>query len=108
LLDALNSNANAVATVFADSIEGITVKMDAIIEEYVKFGGLLSEKTDSLNNRLSLIDDARERLDYRLDKREARLTKQFIAMDALVASINATGDYVTQQLSNLPGFTKPK
>jgi flagellar hook-associated protein 2 len=108
LLDALNSNANAVATVFADSIEGITVKMDAIIEEYVKFGGLLSEKTDSLNNRLSLIDDARERLDYRLDKREARLTKQFIAMDALVASINTTGDYVTQQLSNLPGFTKPK
>ena len=41
-----------------------------------------------------------------MERFEARLTAQFTAMDQLVASLQSTGSYLTQQLSSLPGFTR--
>ncbi len=37
---------------------------------------------------------------------EARLYKQYNAMDLLVANLNATGSYITAQLDNMPGVVK--
>lgn len=105
LKKALDNDFDSVSNVFTAS-DGITKRLDDSLEEYTKFAGLFDTKRDSLNTRLSLIADSRERLDYRLGKMEARLTAQFIAMDGLVASLNSTGSFLTQQLSNLPGYTR--
>lgn len=37
---------------------------------------------------------------------EARLTAQFTAMDILVAQLKSTGDFLTQQLDNLPSINQ--
>lgn len=102
LRQALAEDFDSVANIFT-AADGIGTSLEATVESYTQFAGLLDTKTDSLNSRISLIDDARERLDYRLGKLEDRLRAQFIAMDALVQSLNSTGSFLTQQLSNLPG-----
>jgi flagellar hook-associated protein 2 len=40
-------------------------------------------------------------MEYRLTQTEARLRKQFTAMDAMVSQLQATSSYITQQLSGL-------
>ncbi|WP_339672265.1 flagellar filament capping protein FliD [Dasania marina] len=105
LKTALNANFASVSTVFT-ATDGITARLDTVLEEYTKFAGLLDTKRDSLNTRLSLIGESRDKLEYRIGKLEARLTAQFIAMDGLVASLNSTGSFLTQQLASLPGFTR--
>ena len=101
LKSALQADFNGVSEIFTSS-SGIVAQLEAKLEPYTQFAGLLDSKTESLNSRQDLIDAARERLDYRLTKLEDRLRAQFIAMDALVQSLNSTGSFLTQQLANLP------
>ena len=103
---ALNDNVDAVSNVFT-ATDGITTRINDVLEEYTKYAGLLDNKRDSINARLDDIDDAREQLEYRIGKLEARLMSQFIAMDSLVATLSSTGTFLTEQLSSLPGVTKP-
>lgn len=102
LNSALSSDYNSVAEIFTTT-GGIAEQFDQKLEPYTQFAGLLDSKTESLNSRKTLIDDARERMEYRLGKLEDRLRAQFIAMDALVQSLNSTGSFLQQQLANLPG-----
>ncbi|MGK0500302.1 MAG: flagellar hook-associated protein 2 [Oceanicoccus sp.] len=102
LKEILATDFNAVSDLFT-ATDGIATSLDEMLTGYNQFAGLLDSKKDSLNDRLSLIDDSRERIDYRLGKMEARLTAQFIAMDSLVQTLNSTGSFLTQQLANLPG-----
>lgn len=44
-----------------------------------------------------------EALAERLTQIETRYRKQFSALDSLIASMNKTSAYLTQQLANLPG-----
>lgn len=105
LTTALNNDFESVSTLFSAE-DGVGQRLDGVIEEFTQFAGLLDSKTDSLNSRISIIDDARERLDFRIVRLEERLQAQFIAMDILVQSLNSTGSFLTQQLANLPGFTR--
>lgn len=98
---ALSADSQSVAEIFTAS-NGIAEQFDLKLEPYTQFAGLLDSKTESLNSRKDLIETARERLDYRLGKLEDRLRAQFIAMDALVQSLNSTGNFLTQQLANTP------
>lgn len=98
----LSTDFNSVAEIFAGS-GGIVEQFNTKLEPYTQFAGLLDSKKNSLDSRKELIEDARERLDYRLGKLEDRLRAQFIAMDALVQSLNSTGSFLQQQLANLPG-----
>lgn len=101
LKTSLQADFNGVSEIFTSS-NGIVAQLETKLEPYTQFSGLLDSKTESLNSRQTLIDAARERLDYRLTKLEDRLRAQFIAMDSLVQSLNSTGNFLTQQLANLP------
>jgi len=69
---------------------------------------LLDSKTDSLYKKLEQLDRQDADLKLRMDKYEARLFKQFNAMDAAVASLNATLGGLTSSLDALPGYTREK
>lgn len=101
LNSALQTDRYSVGQIFTNP-DGIVAQLDEKLEPYTQFAGLLDSKTESLNSRKDLIDDARERLDYRLFKLEERLQAQFIAMDGLVQSLNSTGSFLIQQLSSTP------
>lgn len=63
--------------------------------------GTLSLRTDSLNKQIKRLEKDLDNLDVRMERVQARYTAQFTAMDALVAQMQGTSSYLSQQLSAL-------
>ena len=53
---------------------------------------------------ISDINDRREALNVRLVAVEERLSRQFNALDSLLAQLQSTSGFLTQQLDSLPGI----
>ncbi len=84
---------------------GIGVYIDTELKSLLGSGGILSARTDGLSRSVSDIDDRRERLNLRLVAIEKRYRAQFTALDTLIASMQQTSQYLTQQLSALTAST---
>jgi len=85
-----------------DFSQGIAYQINAMIAGFLEADGLLDSKTDSLQGRVDDLDDQRERLDRRIETLEARFRSQFNALDGLLAQLQTTSNFLTQQLSSLP------
>ena len=81
-----------VGTAFKDGIEGLAGT-----------SGTITAATDSTNRLIKELGKRQTALLDRLEQVESRYRKQFSALDSLVASMNKTSSYLTQQLANLPG-----
>ncbi len=101
----LTDNLDNIEQIFTAS-NGIASSLSTLVDQYTNSTGILTSRTSSLNEQLSRIDDDRIQLSERLDQLETRLRAQFGAMDALVAQLKSTGNFLTQQLANLPGFSR--
>ncbi|HEX5486145.1 MAG TPA: flagellar filament capping protein FliD, partial [Limnobacter sp.] len=69
-------------------------------------GGSLVSRTDGLNAKIKSLNDDASKLSDRLTTIEANYRQQFTALDTLMASMQATSTYLTQQLSALAANTK--
>jgi flagellar hook-associated protein 2 len=66
-------------------------------------------RNDSLKSSIKDIGDQRTALNDRLAELQDRYLKQFNALDTLLAQLQSTSSFLTQQFANLPGssfFTK--
>jgi flagellar hook-associated protein 2 len=81
---------------------GIAVRMTTTLDGILSSTGLLSSRTEGINRSITDVGRQRETLSRRLIQIEARYRKQFTALDTLVASMQKTSQYLTQQLANLP------
>jgi flagellar hook-associated protein 2 len=106
LTAALTSDFDGVGRFFSAAGEGVATRMDTLLERYVTAGGALDTRIKGLQQSIDGIGDEREALQARLTAYEARLRTQFNALDSLVARLRSTGDYLTQQLGNLPGAAR--
>ncbi len=82
--------------------KGIIGSLNELLDNYLQTGGLISSREDGLKSELKDIGDERIKLETRISDLEARLIKQFSALDALIAQFNNTSNFLTQQLANLP------
>lgn len=74
-----------------------------MVEGYVKTGGLIDSRNNSLTSEKSRLDDQRDAFSLKMELLEARLFKQFNAMDLVVASLNQQSSGLTERLNSLPG-----
>jgi len=97
----LEANPEAMTALFAEteSTSGIAERMVDTVTNFLASDGALSSRTEGLSKTLENIQDQRIRLDLRIAAYEERLVKQFSAADSLIAQIQSTGDYVSQQLA---------
>jgi len=86
--------------------EGLVNRLDRVLSGYLDSDGVLDNKTDSIKTGISNLADDREQLSDRLLAIEKRMRAQFNAMDTLLAQLRGTGDFLTQQLDNLPGSVR--
>lgn len=86
--------AAAVGASFNTTLEGIAGKTGSLVSATTGVTRMIKD----LTNRQNVLSD-------RLTRIEASYRKQFTALDTLVASMNKTSTYLTQQLASLPGFT---
>jgi flagellar hook-associated protein 2 len=103
---AVEDDPDAVAGVFSGQ-GSLSAELETLLGGLVGVGGQIEARTEGLTTRLERIDDSRLRLANRLEDVEARLIKQFSAMDALVSQLQSTGSFLTQQLANINNITNP-
>jgi flagellar hook-associated protein 2 len=100
-----------------DDVVKLMAGDDGIFKQYRSYlNNLLSSKTGlyverqkNIHKITDRIDKDIERIESRLAKREQMLLKRFSAMESLVSSLNAQGEYIKQQmdmLSNMGGKNK--
>jgi flagellar hook-associated protein 2 len=100
---ALSSDIDAVGDLFAEPDVGLAFKLDALLDPYLQTGGVFDSRDASIKSSIADIDDQREALSTRLQGLQARYLRQFNALDGLLAQLNSTSNFLTQQLSQLPG-----
>jgi flagellar hook-associated protein 2 len=81
---------------------GLAGILDGVLDNFLKSDGTIASREQGLNEGLEDIEDERFRLEDRILALEARLVRQFSALDALIAQFNQTSSFLTQQLANLP------
>lgn len=82
---------------------GIRANFETVLGGYLDSDGLFDSRADSLSSRQARIATQQEALDRRMEQVEARLRRQFTALDGLVAQLNTTSNFLTQQLAGLSG-----
>ena len=102
LQDAISSDFDAFRN-FLEGDNGFAASFQATTTRYIEDDGVLDGRVESLNNRLDRLDVSEQRLDVRVSKIEQRYLRQFAALDAMLAQLQQTSSYLSQQLSNLPG-----
>ncbi|MEO0435479.1 MAG: flagellar filament capping protein FliD [Pseudomonadota bacterium] len=81
---------------------GLAVGLNGVLENFLNSQGLIELRTDGLQSSVDRVGEDREALETRLQALEARLRSQFNALDTLLASLQTTSDFLTQQLANIP------
>lgn len=96
----LSKNPDEVAALFSGD-DGVAAGALKSVESYVQSSGRFDSRTEGLNKSLEDIQDQRIRLADKTESLRARLVKQFSAADSLIAQLQSTGDFVSQQLEAL-------
>ncbi|MGS2724136.1 flagellar filament capping protein FliD [Porticoccus sp. GXU_MW_L64] len=81
---------------------GVADRLNTLIEGLLDPQGILGVRSDGIQDRLDDIDEEREALDRRIETIEARLRRQFTALDGLLAQLQQTSTFLEQQLANIP------
>jgi flagellar hook-associated protein 2 len=102
LSEALEADLPSIAALFSTEGTGVATRTDALLDGYLRSGGLFDTRTSGIQGRVDGIADDREALNRRLDALESRYRAQFNALDSLLAELQSTGDFVAQQLANIP------
>jgi flagellar hook-associated protein 2 len=84
-------------------VRGLGEQLSTLLDSYLGSDGSITARETSINESLEDIADEREALELRIESLQARLVSQFTALDALVANFQTTGNFLAQQINNLPG-----
>ena len=101
----LDTDFDSVPSIFAGD-SGYATRLDGLVANLTENNGLLSTRTGGLESQIERIGDQRDALERRIATIEARYTAQFSALDSLIGQLSSTGEFLTQQLANLPGITQ--
>jgi flagellar hook-associated protein 2 len=84
--------------------KGFAARLNDAIASITGTDGLIEASTDGAQSQIKDLDNQEAALQRRLDQIQQAYYAQYSALDTLVASLKSTGDYLTQQLANLPKF----
>ncbi len=83
--------------------DGYATRLFSLADGFLESDGILETRTQGLTSTIESYSDDREALNDRLVALETRLLKQFNALDSLLSQLSTTGNFLSQQLNNLPG-----
>jgi flagellar hook-associated protein 2 len=86
--------------------QGYASQLSKLIDGFLGGTGLVSSRTDGINSSIKDIGNSRDALNVRLTNLQAQYTKQYSALDVLMASMNSTSNYLTQQLAAIANLSK--
>ncbi|MGI2259496.1 flagellar filament capping protein FliD [Shewanella sp. GXUN23E] len=106
LTEAITNDMGKLESLFATENSGIANRLDGMVEGYVKAGGVIDSRNNSYTSEQQRLDDQRAAFTRKMGQLEARLLKQFNAMDLVVAQLNQQSQGLADRLNSLPGVIK--
>jgi flagellar hook-associated protein 2 len=85
--------------------EGLARQVDSFLNGYLKSTGLLTTKNEGLTKSIEHIGDQVERINFRLEKREENLRRQFEGLELLMGQFQNTSGVLSQQLDALSNLS---
>ncbi|HRP35571.1 MAG TPA: flagellar filament capping protein FliD [Gammaproteobacteria bacterium] len=84
------------------SLRGFGEALAGNIGIYTDTGGVLATRTESLQSSLRSLELRRDQLDRRMESVEARLVRQFTALDQMISQMQNTSSFLASRLATLP------
>ena len=103
----LASNFSDVAGLFTGE-KGLATRLDAKLAPYTQTGGVLEQRNKAMSETITKIDKQKEALTVRMTALQERLSKQWYAMDAMVAQLTSTSNSLAAMFENMPGVVTQK
>ena len=88
--------------------QGYASRIGQYLDSVLGDEGSLKTRTDGIDSSIKNLDRRQEQMEARLVQIEKRYRAQFTALDSMLASMNSTSSFLTQQLANLPGSSRNK
>jgi flagellar hook-associated protein 2 len=101
LTKALDADPEGVAELFGGE-NGVAARMFSQLEGRLATTGDIEGRNKTLKSELKDIARDKEAFNLRMSQVEARLRKQFTALDSLLSQMQSTSSYLTQQLASIP------
>lgn len=98
LTTAYNANPSAVTTL----VSKIAQQTDSMVQNDVGTGGYISAMQNGLNGSIQDLQNQQTDTQSQLDQLKQQYVQQFSALDTMVSQMQATGNYLTQQLASIP------
>ncbi|MFH7565534.1 flagellar filament capping protein FliD [Oceanimonas smirnovii] len=103
----LSDNFEQVGALLAGD-KGLTGQLKGLTEEFVGKEGILTQKGESLADQMKKLDKEKASFSAYMEQYEARVYKQFSAMDMVVAQMNQQLSSVISAFENMPSFGNSK
>jgi flagellar hook-associated protein 2 len=81
---------------------GYAYELEKLAGKMLETGSLVAGRIDGINSSVEDITNRRTAMNQRLVVIERRFRAQFSALDGMMARMQQTSDFLTQQLANLP------
>ncbi len=104
LSKALSTDFGAVSTVFAAS-DGVAARLSTFVDAQLSSTASIATRNKTLTVQQKQITNDQADLQRRAQQLTARYQAQFTAMDSLLAGMQQTSSYLTQQLAGLASLT---
>lgn len=78
---------------------GMATEIHNHIQNYIKTGGVIENANKSINTNLDRLNTQVARVTESIENTIARYKQQFVQLDTLLAKLNGTSDYLTQQFA---------
>lgn len=98
---ALDADFSSAARLFGAE-DGVGARLARVVDTALATEGALATRTAGLQASKKSLAADQTALDARIELVRARYTKQFIAMDQLLTSLQSTASFLTQQLAKSP------
>jgi flagellar hook-associated protein 2 len=115
LLPDLKSDASGLSLIIGENAttgsvsysRGFGGELSALIDRFQKADGIISARTNTLEDRLESLDEDQERHDRRMSAFQERMMQQFISMENILNGLSSTGGFLENLVDTLP-FTAKK
>ncbi|MBL7251701.1 flagellar filament capping protein FliD [Alloalcanivorax marinus] len=101
--DAVDNQLGALADFFTGRAgkDGLAVRLDDALADMVDDGGTLDDATEGLETSIETLQTQYLRTEDRINSTLARYRTQFQKLDSMIAEMNSTSSYLTQQFDAL-------
>jgi flagellar hook-associated protein 2 len=104
---ALNSNLDEVSRLFGGT-NGVATRLFAKVEESLKSNSAIDSRTQNLVKQQKVLSDRQASVNSRMETVRAGYVRQFTALDSMLAKMQTTSSYLSQQIDQLASLAKAR